>query len=56
MKTACYAQVLMKKETGKVVQYALKFQQIVEKGYFNRRAATINLICNEIFTGRLLKN
>ena len=53
-KTAYYAQVeaqaLMKKDTQSVRHYAMKVQQLVEKGWYNESAATINLKCNEIFT------
>ena len=58
-KTAYYAQVeaqaLTKKDTENVRHYALKVQQLVEKGWYNESAATINLKCNEIFTRGLPK-
>ena len=37
-------------------QFALKVQQLVEKGCCNENASTINLKCNEIFTKGLPKN
>ena len=36
--------------------FALKVQQLVEKGWCNENASTINLKCNEIFTKGLPKN
>ena len=46
-KTACYAQVeamsLMKKDKETVRHFALRVQQLVEKGWCNENAATINL-------------
>ena len=58
-KTAYYAQVeaqnLTKKDTESVRHYALKVQQLVEKGWYNESAATIVLKCNEIFTRGLPK-
>ena len=35
---------------------ALKVQQLVEKGWCNENASTINLKCNEIVTRGLPKN
>ena len=59
-KNAYFAQVealnLSKKDNERVRHFALKVQQLVEKGWFNENASTINLKCNEIFTKRLLKN
>ena len=59
-KNAYYAQVealnLTKKENETVRHFALKFQQLVEKGWCNENASTINLKCNEIFTKGLPKN
>ena len=59
-KNAYYAQVealkLSKKDTETVRHFALKVQQVVEKGWCNENASTINLKCNEIFTKRLPKN
>ena len=53
-KKAFYAQVeclsLVKKENETVRHIALKVQQLVEKGWCNEKAPTINLKCNEIFT------
>ena len=53
-KTAYYAQVeamsLMKKDNETVRHFALRVQQLVEKGWCNENAATINLENNEIFT------
>ena len=57
-KNAYYAQVealnLTKKDNETVI--ALKVQQLVEKGWCNENASTINLKCNEIFTKELPKN
>ena len=39
-----------------VRHFALKVQQLVEKGWCNENASTINLKCNEIFTKRLPEN
>ena len=59
-KNAYYAQVealnLTKKDNETVRHFALKVQQLVEKGWCNENASTINLKCNEIFTKRLPKN
>ena len=59
-KNAYYAQVealnLTKKDNETVRHFALKVQQLVEKGWCNENAATINLKCNEIFTKGLPKN
>ena len=59
-KTAYYAQVealnLSKKDNETVRHFALKVQQLVEKGWCNENASTINLKCNEIFTRGLPKN
>ena len=53
-KNAYYAQVealtLVKKDNETVRQFALKVQQLVEKGWCNGNASTINLKCNENFT------
>ena len=53
-KNAYYAQVkalnLIKKDNETVRHFALKVQQLVEKGWCNQNASTINLKCNEIFT------
>ena len=58
-KTAYYAQVeamsLMRKDNKTVCHFALRVQQLVEKGRCNENAATINLKNNEIFTKRLPK-
>ena len=40
----------------KLRHFALKFQQLVEKGWCNENASTINLKCNEIFTKGFPKN
>ena len=57
---AYYAQVealnLSKKDNETVPHFALKVQQLVEKGWCNENASTINLKCYEIFTKGLLKN
>ena len=57
---AYYAQVealnLSKKDNETVRHYAFKVQQLVEKGWCNENASTINLKCNEIFTIGLPKN
>ena len=57
---AYYAQVealsLMKKDNEAVRHFALRVQQLVEKGWCNENASTINLKCNEIFTKGLPKN
>ena len=59
-KNAYYAQVealnLTKKDNETVRLFALKVQQLVEKGWCNENASTINLKCNEIFTKGLPKN
>ena len=59
-KNAYYAQVealnLTKKDNETVRHFALKVQQLVEKGWYNENASTINLKCNEIFTKGLPKN
>ena len=59
-KNAYYAQVealnLSKKDNETVRHFTLKVQQLVEKGWCNENASTINLKCNEIFTKGLPKN
>ena len=59
-KNAYYAQVealnLTKKDNETVRHFALKVQQLVEKGWCNENASTVNLKCNEIFTKGLPKN
>ena len=59
-KNAYYAQVealnLTKKDNETVRHFALKVQQLVEKGWCNENASTTNLKCNEIFTKGLPKN
>ena len=59
-KNAYHAQVealnLVKKDNEPVRHFALKVQQLVEKGWCNENSSTINLKCNEIFTKGLLKN
>ena len=59
-KNAYYAQVealnLFKKDNETVRHFALKVQQLVEKGWCNENAFTNNLKCNEIFTKGLPKN
>ena len=59
-KNAYYAQVetlnLTEKDNETVRHFALKVQQLVEKGWCNENASTINLKCNEIFTKGLPKN
>ena len=59
-KNAFYAQVealiFSKKDNETVRYFALKVQQLVEKGWCNENASTINLKCNEIFTNGLPKN
>ena len=47
---------LTKKDNETVRHFALKVQQLVEKGWCNENASTINLKCNEIFTKGLPKN
>ena len=58
-KNAYYAHVealnLSKKDYKTVCHFALKVQQLVEKGWCNENASTINLNCNEILTNRLPK-
>ena len=58
-KNAYYAQVealnFTKKDNETVRHFALKVQQLVEKGWCNENASTINLKCNEIFTKGLPK-
>ena len=59
-KNAYYAQVealnLSKKENETVRHFALKVQQLVEKGWCIENASTVNLKCNEIFSKGLPKN
>ena len=59
-KNAYYAQVealnLTKKDNETVRHFELEVQQLVEKGWCNENASTINLKCNEIFTKGLPKN
>ena len=59
-KNAYYAQVeapnLAKKDNETVRHFALKIQQLVEKGWCNENASTINLKSNEIVTKGLPKN
>ena len=59
-KTLFYAQLealnLTKKDNETVRHFALKVQQLVENGWCNENASTINLKCNEIFTKGLLKD
>ena len=59
-KNAYYARVgalsLIKKDNETVRQFALRIQQLDEKGWCNENASTINLKCNEIFTKGLPKN
>ena len=59
-KNAYYAQVealnLTKNDKETVRHFALKVQQLVEKGWCNENASTINLNCNEIFTKGHPKN
>ena len=59
-KNAYYAQVeplnLTKEDNETVRHFLLKVQQLVEKGWCNESASTINLKCNEIFTKGLPKN
>ena len=58
-KNPYYAQVkalsVSKKDNETVRHFALKVQQLVEKGWCNENASTINLECNEIFTKVLAK-
>ena len=58
-KNAYYAQVearcLIKKDKETVRHFALRVQQLVEKGWCNENASTINLKCNEIFPKGLPK-
>ena len=59
-KNAYYAQVealsLIKKDSEIVRHFALRVQQLFEKGWCNENASTINLKCTEIFTKGLPKN
>ena len=59
-KNAYYAQVealnFTKKDNEIERHFALKVQQLIEKGWCNENASTINLKCNEIFTKGLSKN
>ena len=59
-KNAYYAQVealkLSEKDNETVRHFALKVQQLVEKGWCNENASTINLKCNENFTKGLPNN
>ena len=60
LKNALYAQVeasiLTKKDNETVRHFALKVQQLVERGWCNENASTFNLECNENFTEGLPKN
>ena len=47
---------LAKKNNETVQHFAFKFQQLVEKGWCDENASTVNLNCNEIFTKGLPKN
>ena len=47
---------LMKKDNETVRNFALRVQQVVEKGWCNENKATINLKNNEIFTKGLPKD
>ena len=55
-----YAQVealnRTKTDNETVRHFVLKIQQLVEKGWCNENASTINLKCNKIFTKGLPKN
>ena len=59
-KNAYYAQVealnLTTKDNETVRHFALEVQKLVEKGWCNENASTINLKCNEICTKGLPKN
>ena len=59
-KNAYYAQVeapnSSKKDNETVRHFALKVQQLVEKGWCNENASTIKLECNEVFTKKFPKN
>ena len=59
-KNAYYAQLealnLTKKDNETVRHFALKIQQLVENGWCNENAFTINLKCNEIFAKALPKS
>ena len=59
-KNAYYAQIeapnLVKKDNEPVRHFALEAQQLVDKGWCNKNASTINLKCNEIFTNVLPEN
>ena len=59
-KNAYYAKVealnLSKKDNETVRHFALKVQQLVEKGWCNENASTINLKCSETFTKGLPEN
>ena len=59
-KNAYYAQVealyLAKNDNETVRHFALKVQQVVEKGWCNENASTINLKCNETLIKGLPKN
>ena len=59
-KNAYYAQVealnLTKRDNETVRHFVLKVQQLVEKGWCNENASTINLKCNEIFSKGRPKN
>ena len=47
---------LLKKDIETVRHFALRVHKLVEKGWCNENASTINLKCNEIFTKGLPKN
>ena len=59
-KNAYYAQLealdLAKTDNKTVRHFALEVQQLVEKGWCNEHASTLNLKCNEISTKRFPKN
>ena len=58
-KNAYFAQVealnLVKKDNETALHFALKVQQLVEKGWCNENASTMNLKSNEIYTKGLPK-
>ena len=59
-KNGYYAQVealtVVKKDTESVRPFALKVEQLVEKGWCNENASTFSLKCNENFTKGLPRN
>ena len=47
---------LAKEDNETVRHFALKVQQLVEEGWCNENASSINLVCNEFFSKGIPKN